>query len=148
MQKSISYGTGLPSGSTTGNFYFQYFTSGSVPCEIGLACSDEVTALTVGTAKTTFRMPYTMFLTGVRANVNVAPTGSVLTVDINEGGTTILSTKLTIDATERTSTTAATPFVLSDTKLDDDSEITIDIDTVGSTYAGRGLKVWLLGVRL
>ena len=144
----IGYGTGTPSGTTTGDFYFQYFTSGSVPCEIGLACSDETTALTVGTAKTTFRMPYTMFLTGVRANVNVAPTGSVLTVDINEGGTTILSTKLTIDATERTSTTAATPFVLSDTKLDDDSEITIDIDTVGSTYAGRGLKVWLLGVRL
>jgi hypothetical protein len=144
----IGRGTGAPSGTTTGDFYFQYFASGTIPVDIGVACSDETTALTVGTAKTTFRMPHAMYLTGVRANVNVGPTGSVLTVDINENGTTILSTKLTIDATEKTSTTAATPYVFSDTQLADDSEITIDIDGVGSTYAGRGLKVWLMGYRL
>lgn len=110
-----------------------------------IACSDETTALTTGTAKTTFRMPYAFTLTGVRASVTTAPTGSVLTVDINEGGSTILSTKLTIDATEKTSTTAATAAVISDTALADDAEITIDIDTVGSTVAGAGLKVTLIG---
>lgn len=115
----------------------------SVP--IIIACSDETTALTTGTAKATFRMPYAFTLTGVRASVTTAPTGAVLTVDINEGGTTILSTKLTIDATEKTSTTAATPPVISDTALADDAEITIDIDTVGSTVAGAGLKVTLIG---
>lgn len=114
---------------------------------IGIAVSDETTALTTGTAKTTLRMPYAMTLTGVRASVTTAPTGSVLTVDINEGGSTILSTKLTIDATEKTSTTAATPPVISDTSLADDAEITIDIDTVGSTIAGAGLKVWLIGYK-
>lgn len=112
---------------------------------IGIACSDETTALTTGTAKATFRMPYAFTLTGVRASVTTAPTGAVLTVDINEAGVSILSTKLTIDATEKTSTTAATPPVISDTSLADDAEITIDIDTVGSTIAGAGLKVWLLG---
>jgi hypothetical protein len=71
----------------------------------------------------------------------------VLTVDINEAGTTILSTKLTIDASEKTSTTAATPAVISDSALADDAEITIDIDGVGSTIAGKGLKVWLIGTR-
>jgi hypothetical protein len=115
----------------------------SVP--IIIACSDETTALTTGTAKATFRMPYAFTLTAVRASVKTAPTGSVLTVDINEGGSTILSTKITIDATEKTSTTAATPPVISDTSLADDSEITIDIDTVGSTIAGAGLKVTLIG---
>lgn len=110
-----------------------------------VACSDETTALTTGTAKATFRMPYAFTLTAVRASVTTAPTGAVLTVDINEGGTTILSTKLTIDATEKTSTTAATPAVISDTSLSDDAEITIDIDTVGSTIAGAGLKVTLIG---
>jgi hypothetical protein len=114
---------------------------------IGIACSDETTALTTGTAKATFRMPYAMTLTAVRASVNTAPTGSVLTVDINEAGTTILSTKLTIDASEKTSTTAATPAVISDSALADDAEITIDIDGVGSTIAGKGLKVWLIGTR-
>jgi archaellum component FlaF (FlaF/FlaG flagellin family) len=112
---------------------------------IVIACSDETTALTTGVAKVTFRMPYAMTLTGVKASVTTAPTGAVLTVDINEGGTTILSTKLTIDATEKTSTTAATPAVISDSALAADAEITIDIDTVGSTIAGAGLKVTLLG---
>lgn len=113
--------------------------------EIIIACSDETTDLAVATGVVTFRMPRAMTLTAVRASVTTAPVGSVLTVDINEGGTTILSTKLTIDAGEKTSTTAATAAVISDTALADDAEITIDIDTVGSTTAGAGLKVTLLG---
>lgn len=116
-------------------------------CEIGVACSDETTDLTTGTAKVTFRMPYAMTLTGVRANVNTAPVGSTITVDINEGGVSVLSTLLTIDAAEKTSTTAAVPAVISDSGLADDAEITIDIDQVGSTTAGKGLKVWLIGTR-
>jgi hypothetical protein len=115
------------------------------PESLVIAVSDETTDLTTGTAKTTFRMPYAFTLTAVRASVTTAPTGSVLTVDINESGTTILSTKLTIDATEKTSTTAATAAVISDASLADDAEITIDIDGIGSTIAGAGLKVALIG---
>ena len=89
---------------------------------IGIACSDETTDLTTGTAKATFRMPFAFELSEVRSNVTTAPTGSVLTVDINEGGTTILSTKLTIDAGEKTSTTAATAAVISDSSLHDDAD--------------------------
>lgn len=118
----------------------------SVQC-IPIACSDETTPLTTGSAKVTFRMPYAFTLFEVRSSVTDAPTGSMLTVDINEGGTTILSTKLTIDATEKTSTTAAAAAVISDVNLADDAEITIDIDTVGSTVAGAGLKVYLIGER-
>lgn len=114
---------------------------------IGIACSDETTDLTTGTAKVTFRMPFAFTLSGVRASVTTAPTGAALTVDINEGGVSILSTKLTIDAGEKTSTTAATPAVISDTTLADDAEITIDIDQIGSTVAGAGLKVWLIGTK-
>lgn len=110
-----------------------------------IPASGESEILVVGTGKVTFRMPYAFTLTGVRASVLTAPTGSVLTVDINENGTTILSTKITIDATEKTSTTAAIPPVISDAALADDAEITIDIDTIGSTIAGAGLKVYLIG---
>ena len=112
-----------------------------------IACSDETTALTAGTAKITFRIPYAMTLTEVRANLNTAQTsGSVFTVDINENGSSILSTKLTIDNTEKTSTTAATAPVISDGNLADDAEITIDIDQVGDGTA-KGLKVTLIGTR-
>lgn len=113
--------------------------------ELLVAVSDETTALTTGTAKVTFRMPRAVTLTEVRSSVTTAPTGSTLIVDINEGGASILSTKLSIDASEKTSTTAATAAVISDASLADDAEMTIDIDQVGSTIAGAGLKVLLKG---
>lgn len=112
---------------------------------LGLACSDETSLLTTGTAKITFRMPFPADLIGVRANLTEAPTGSALVVDINEGGVSVLSTKLSIDAGEETSVTAATPAVISDTALADDAKITADIDQIGSAVggAGKGLKLWL-----
>ena len=108
-----------------------------------IAASDEATDLATGTNKVYFRMPYAGTLLAVRASVNTAPTDANIEVDINEAGSTILSTKLSIDASEKTSTTAAVPAVISDSALADDAEITIDIDQVGSTVAGKGLKVYL-----
>lgn len=122
--------------------------SAAVAQSIIIACSDETTALTAGSAKVTFRMPYAFTLSAVRASLTTAQSsGSILTVDINEGGASVLSTKLTIDNTEKTSTTAAAAPVISDTALADDAEITIDIDQVGDGTA-KGLKVVLIGVKV
>lgn len=112
---------------------------------IGISVVSESTTLTTGTAKRTFRMPFAFTLTGVRASVSTVSSSGLPTVDINEGGTTILSTKLTIDANEYTSTTAATAAVISDSSLADDAEITIDIDVAGT--GAKGLKVYLYGYR-
>lgn len=112
-----------------------------------VAASDETTDLTTGTAKSTFRMPYAFTLSAVRASVTTAPTGSTIIVNIKESGTTILSSRITIDATEKTSVTAAAQPVISDTALADDAEITVDIDQVGSTVAGTGLKITLIGTK-
>lgn len=109
--------------------------------------SDETANISTGTAKHTFRMPYRFYLAEIRASVRTAPTGSGITIDVNEGGSTILSTKLTIDATEKTSTTAATPAVISDAYLADDAEITIDFDVVGSSTPGQGVKLVFIGYR-
>jgi hypothetical protein len=110
-----------------------------------LACSDETTALTSGTAKVTFRMPYAFTVTAVYASLTTAQTsGSIFTVDINEAGTSILSTKLTIDNTEDDSATAATAAVISDTALAARAKITVDIDQIGDGTA-KGLKVAILG---
>lgn len=117
------------------------------PFIIQLAASDTSTAITAGTAKVTFRMPFAATLTAVRASCSTAPTGSTIIIDINEGGTSVLSTKLSIDASEFTSTTAASAAVISDAALADDSEITIDFDQVGSTIAGKGVVVTLVGTR-
>ena len=121
-------------------------TAAKTEC-IAIACSDETTALTTGTAKVTFHMPYAFYLTGIKAGVTTAPVGSVLTVDLNEAGSTCLTTKLTIDAGEKTSATAATAAVIGGAgpALAADALMTIDVDGVGSSTAGAGLKVYLIG---
>jgi hypothetical protein len=136
--------------TTTGSTNVTLPTSGTLATQTEaktevfcVAVGDETTALTTGTAKVSFRMPYAGTLNGLRASVNTAPTGAALIVDVNEAGSTLMTTnKLSIDATELTSTTAATAATLTDTALADDALITIDIDQVGSTVAGAGLKVW------
>ena len=117
-----------------------------------VALSAETGDLETGTSVTQFRMPYAFNLTEIpRASVSTAPAGSVITVDINAGASTpatILSTKLTIDAGEKTSVTASTPAVLSSTTLANDDIVTFDIDAVGSSTAGVGLKCELIGFKL
>lgn len=116
-----------------------------IPQSFIVACSDETTPVITGTGKARFRAPYAFTITGVRASLTTAQaSGSIFTVDINENGTSILSTKITIDNTEKTSTTAATPPVVSDASIADDSEITFDIDQIGDGTA-TGLKVAIIG---
>ena len=115
--------------------------------QIGIACSDETSSLTTGTAKVTLRMPYAFTLTAVRLNVNTAPTGSALVVNVLQSGSTIFSTKPQIDTGSRTSVGSGTTAVISTSTLTDDAEITINIDQIGSTIASKGLKVWLIGTR-
>ena len=150
------YNSTPPQHSEHGQIYYKsdlelYFADGAGNEKklteeiICIACSDETSNLTTGAAKATFHMPYTMTLTGVKATCTTAPVGSTITVDINDDGSTILSTKLTIDASEQTSTSAATAAVISAATLAKDSVMTIDIDQIGSGTAGTGLKVWLFG---
>lgn len=221
------------------------------PDFIMFAIGDEVSDLEVGTGKITFDMPnYATTITGVSASVVTAPTGSILIIDINEAGSSILKratgtvtcasaiatdtvtinglvytavagakadntefsidtsdtatatdlaasvnadvragtlgdvsatsnigvvtltsnqdgstgnattlvssngtrlavsgavfsggTYLTIDATEKTSTTAATAPVISDSAIAANAVMTVDIDQIGSTIAGAGAKI-------
>lgn len=114
------------------------------PKVIQVSCSDQTTDITTGTAKVTFRMPYAMTLTAVRASLNTASSSGNPAIDINKTGVgSLLSTVITIDASEKTSVTAATPAVISTSALSDDDEITIDIDTAGT--GAKGLIVTLIG---
>ena len=107
-----------------------------------IAVSDELNSLTTGSAKVTFRWPYSGVLLNVKSSLTTASSGSNVIVDININNSSILSTKLSIDSTEKTSMTAATPYVFSNTTVVEDDEVTIDIDQVGSISAGKGLKVY------
>jgi hypothetical protein len=114
--------------------------------EVGVACSDEISPITTAGVATTLRAPCAISLSEVRASLTTAAATGTFTVDVLVGGASILSTLLTIDATETTSTTATTPPVIDTPAISDDAEIEIEItDTADDT--ATGLKVWLKGVR-
>jgi hypothetical protein len=147
----VSSNTALPDKATNALKFLRVnvaetaYEWAALPCHIQLAASDETTALTAGNGKISFRMPHGMNLTEVRASLGTAQTsGSIFTVDINQNGTSVLSTKITIDNTEKTSKTAATAAVISNASLTDDAEITVDIDQIGDGTA-KGLKLTLIG---
>lgn len=111
-----------------------------------ITIGDETTPFTAATGVYTFRMPYGFIFEDLRASLTTAgSTSGLTTIDINEGGVSILSTKLTIDVGETTSTTATTSHVFSDGTLADDAEITIDIDTITAGGTEAGLKIYFIG---
>jgi hypothetical protein len=81
--------------------------------------------------------------------VNTAPTGSVAQFDIRIGGTSIFATLPTIDATEISTATAATPavfsaaFIAGGQTIAAGSSVSFHCTQIGATVAGAGLKVAL-----
>ena len=118
-----------------------------VPVVIVVSLTGETEEASTGTAKNTFRSPYGFIMTNARLSASVAPVGANMVVDINVNGNTILATKLSIDDGEKTSTTASVEVSISSAPIADDSEITVDIDQVGSTTAGSGVKLYMIGYR-
>jgi hypothetical protein len=108
-----------------------------------VAVTNEVGSVIVGTARVTFRSPFALTLNAIpRASLTTVSSSGLVTVDIKVNGTTILgANKLSIDANEKTSTTALTPTTLATNSIADDAEITIDVTSAGTGAAG--LKVTL-----
>ncbi len=102
----------------------------------------EDTTPVVGT-RLTFRTHKAFTVTGIKLSLATATSSGIFTVDINENGSSIFSTRPTIDQGEKTSTTAAAAEVISDAELAYDSEITIDFDVVGT--GGAKPTVTILG---
>ena len=146
IRKSIGNNSAtLFSDSTeaTGNKW-DYPTSSFV-----VACSSESDDLETGDDKVQFRMPFQFELTDILANVNTASTGADINVQVQEDGTNIMSgVGITIDATETSSSTSATQPTITDSTLAFNSIISVDLDQVGSTLTGTGLKINFIGYRV
>lgn len=117
--------------------------AGAQPYDIIIALGDETTAITTGTSVVTIRAPRAMTLTKVKASLSTASSSGLPTFNVKKNGTSIFSTTLTIDATEKTSETAATAAVLSTTAIAADDELTFDISTAGT--GATGAKIVLVG---
>lgn len=103
----------------------------------------------VASAALVTRARFSFTLVGIRASVKVAQTGTYSQFDLDKNGSSVLSTKLTINASEKTSTTAATAVVINSASASfaDDDEITLAIDQIGSTIAGQGPVIAMYVVR-
>ena len=123
-------------------------TSGITPAtyqmDLSCAISDETTQITTGAGKLTIYAPYAFTITEVQASLSTVGTTSS-EFDVNINGTSIFSTRPTIDANENSTGTAATPSVLSTTSVAKYDRITYDIDTAGS--GARGAKIYIVGTR-
>jgi hypothetical protein len=112
---------------------------------ISAATSDVESDLSAGTDKAVFFMPYNMELSEVFAGLGTVCSGSTFITDVNLNGTSILSTKISIDAGESTSLTAATPPVISTSTLTKGGKITVDFDQVGAVDTGKAHTIYLRG---
>lgn len=111
-----------------------------------MPCGTDTTVVAVGTGKASMRLPHPLSDLQVRASlVTAQASGSLLTVDLKANGTSVFSTLLTLDNTERTSFTAAAPCAISAGTLPDDTELVVDITQVGAATVGAGLKVYVTG---
>jgi hypothetical protein len=93
------------------------------------------------------RPPAFEFVEGFLPRASRITSSGVITFDIKfgstggVGGTSIFSTKLTIDDGELTSTTAAVPCVLSTSVHTDDSEMAIILEAAGTNTEGLLLRL-------
>lgn len=117
--------------------------SGSAAVALQLSCSDLVTGLSTGTSVAYVRAPQAFTVTEVRSSLLVDSSSGLVTVAIKNNGSDILSTDLSIDATEFTSVTAATPAVIAAPAIADDDLLTIDITAAGT--GAKGLIVSIIG---
>lgn len=113
---------------------------------IGIACSDVTSDLETG-EKAVFDIPFNFVVTRVYASVVTAPTGSALTIDVEDEGTTILNAVLSIAVSTNNAETSTFTGSASSYTFTKGDLVSIDIDQIGSTVAGAGLIVFLEGYR-
>lgn len=101
-----------------------------------LALSDLATAITAAVDVGYFDAPYACTLTEVIWTLLVASSSGVPQLGVKKNGTTMLSTNVTIDATETSSLTAATPPVISVTAIAKGDRITFAHIAVGTGAKG------------
>lgn len=116
----------------------------ALPMVMPFTIGDETTAITAGTNKFQFSMPFDVVLLYIVVTLVTAQTsGNIFTVDVNANGTSLLSTKLTIDNLGKTSRGGSIPAVISDNTIGAGEVVSVDVDQIGNGTAA-GLKMFLV----
>lgn len=114
----------------------QMLAGPGLPFSESIPLSDLVTAIVTGTTLNYWDLPFDAEDLEFDATLLVASSSGAPQFDVNKNAVTMLSTKLTIDATEVSSLTAATPAVVSVSTASRGDRLTFDIDTAGTGAMG------------
>jgi hypothetical protein len=126
----------------------RYLKLDSQPVTLGAALGGRTSAITESTTTplATIYAPFAFTLTELRAILGTPESAQVTIVDVHLNGTSIMpTTKLTIDANENTSVTAAVGAVIGTTAIPNNARLDFFADDIGTV--GRDLQVWMLGYR-
>lgn len=99
--------------------------------------TDPTTAVTSGTDKVSFRLPFAFTLTEVIVSAHAHGTTSTMTVDINDDGVSINGAPISLTTTDKVNQAASTQVFA------DDSIVTVDVDAAGTDV--QGVVVYLVG---
>lgn len=103
--------------------------------------ADKTSAIATGESAQDFVAPYDMTLVEVIGVVTTVLASGSLVIDIKVNGVSILATKITVEASERSSLTAATPPSISAPSLLKGDRVTFHVDSAGT--GGKGPSVIL-----
>lgn len=126
-----------------GEFYQE---SGPQITEIVLAINGAQDNLATGDNKQAFPVPKKGKVIKIKGNVDTGSSSGVVTLAVRKNSTDILSTLITIDQSETSSETAATPPVIkSDGSevLAADDRLRLDVDGVGVGSKGGVVTLWV-----
>lgn len=117
-----------------------------IPSDIIAVLGNELDDIIAGNGKATLTIYRPCKIASVYIDLTTAATGSAVEFDIKKNGTTIFTTKPTIDAGELSSSTAAVATVLNAavTTLALGDVLRFDITQAGAETAGKGPKVTIL----
>ena len=117
----------------------------TIPYAVTFTLAGDDTNCVVGDGKVFLELPYTMSDVSVKGYCSSAPTGSSMTGRLRVNGSIVTSPVVTIDATETSTSTAATPPGMTVSTIAAGSVVSADQITIGGTLPGKGFKITLLG---
>lgn len=118
---------------------------GSITFAIPMAAagSDLTSDLAVGTRKAIWFFPFNCDIVEVFSGVGTVASGSSIIVDCNIDGVSALSTRISIEAGQKTSLTAAAQPVLSTTSATKGQELSWDLDQIGAVDTGKAITFYI-----
>jgi hypothetical protein len=123
------------------NFFFEYFI-------IPLGFPTVSAQLKVDEKLLGEFFPFNFIIQNIVLTLTTAPTSSNFIVDIKKNDTSIFSTLLSVDADEKTSVTASTPYALNTTTVNEGDVLSFSVVQLGAVEKGEYPVLVIKGVRV